>query len=83
MRKATWLYACLPDYPNLRWGRQIDSEGGEFKWGSYLYKGAPNKDRPRLPAGILDKTPPKFRDVLLDMARSAGRVPAGTPSEDT
>ena len=74
MRKATWLYAYgLPELPDLRWGMRIDSEGGEFKWGSYLYKGAPNKDRPRLSARILDETPPEFRDALLAMARSARR----------
>lgn len=71
MRKQTWLYAYGVELPALRWGRRIDSEGGEFKWGSYLYKGAPNKNRPRLPAGILDQTPPEFAAVLLGMARSA------------
>lgn len=71
MRKATWLYAYNVELPNLRWGRRIDSEGGLFKWGSYLYKGAPNKNRPRLSAAILDETPPEFRDALLSMARSA------------
>jgi hypothetical protein len=71
MRKQTWLYAVGVEFPNLRWGRQIDSEGGAFKWGSYLYKGAPNKDRPRLPASILAQTPPEFRDALLEIARSA------------
>ena len=75
MRKATWLYAYgLPELPNLRWGRQIDSEGGVFKWGSYLYEGAPNSDRPRLRASELEVTPPAFRDVLLAMARSAAVV---------
>jgi len=78
MRKATWLYAYGVDLPNLRWGRRIDSEGGPFKWGSYLYKGAPNKDRPRLSAAILDETPIEFRDVLLDMARSADQTLATT-----
>lgn len=68
MRKATWLYAYGVELPNLRWGRRIDSEGGLFKWGSYLYKGAPNRGRPRLSATILDKTPPAFRDVLCAMA---------------
>jgi hypothetical protein len=71
MRKATWLYASgVEVLPKLRWGRRIDSEGGEFKWGSYLYKGAPNKDRPRLSAALLDKTPPAFRDELLSIARA-------------
>lgn len=71
MRKATWLYAYGVDLPELRWGRRIDSEGGEFKWGSYLYKGALNRHRPRLPASILATTPPEFRDVLLSIAASA------------
>jgi hypothetical protein len=73
MRKQTWLYAYGVELPTLRWGRQIDSEGGAFKWGSYLYKGAPNRNRPRLSAAILDQTPPEFRDVLLGMARTAQR----------
>jgi hypothetical protein len=77
MRKATWLYAYGVELPELRWGRRIDSEGGEFKWGSYLYKGAPNRHRPRLPASILATTPPEFRDVLLAMARTAGGSRAG------
>jgi hypothetical protein len=76
MRKATWLYACLPDYPKLRWGRRIDTEAGEFKWNAYLYKRPQNRNRPRLPASILAQTPVAFRDVLLDMARSASRVTA-------
>ncbi len=71
MRKATWLYAYGVDLTDLRWGRRIDSEGGEFKWGSYLYKGAPNADRPRLPASVLATTPLEFRDVLLGIARTA------------
>lgn len=71
MRKATWLYAYGVDLPQLRWGRRIDSERGEFKWGSYLYKGAPNAARPRLPASIRAVTPAAFRDVLIGMARSA------------
>jgi hypothetical protein len=71
MRKATWLYAYGVELADLRWGRRIDSEGGEFRWGSYLYKGAPNHERPRLSATILSKTTTEFRDALLDMARTA------------
>jgi hypothetical protein len=79
MRKATWLYAYGVELSELRWGRRIDSEGGLLKWGSYLYKGALAKDRPRLPASLLAQTPPAFRDVLLEIARSA-RQPARTPA---
>ncbi len=72
MRKATWLYAYGVDLPELRWGRRIDSEAGEFKWGSELYKPASNHDRPRVDSRH-SETPEAFRDVLLEMARSASR----------
>jgi hypothetical protein len=73
MRKQTWLYACGVEFPPLRWGRRIDSEGGAHKWGSYLYKGVQNHERPRLSVAILAKTPPAFRDELLGLARSGSR----------
>ncbi len=76
MRKATWLYAFgVSPLPILRWGRRIDSEAGEFKWGSKLYKPASNHERPRVDSRH-SETPPAFRDVLLEMARSAAKVPA-------
>jgi hypothetical protein len=76
MRKATWLYAYLTDYPALRWGRELDQERlGEFKWGSRLYKPEHDRNRPRVDSQH-SKTTVAFRDVLLDMARSAGRVTA-------
>jgi hypothetical protein len=77
MRKQTWLYACGVHLPALRWGRQIDAEPDLFKWGSKLYKRPANYERPRLSASLLSKTPPAFRDVLLDMARSAAREGLG------
>ncbi len=75
MRKATWLYAYRVELPNLRWGRRIDSEAGKFKWGSKLYKPASNHARPRIDSQH-SVTTPAFRDVLLDMARSVGKVTA-------
>ncbi len=76
MRKATWLFAYGVELPTLRWGRRIDSEAGEFKWGSKLYKPASNHERPRIDSQH-SVTPIAFRDVLLAMARSAAKVPAG------
>lgn len=70
MRKATWLYAYGIDPLNLRWGRRIDSERGEFKWGSRLYKPEQDRDRPRCDSEH-SVTPPAFRDVLLALASSA------------
>ena len=70
MRKATWLYAYGVELPALRWGRRLDSERGEFKWGSRLYKPEQDRDRPRVDSQH-SETPEAFRDVLLAMARSA------------
>ncbi len=75
MRKATWLYAHGIELPDLRWGRRIDSEAGQYKWGSKLYKPASNRDRPRIDSQH-SVTTPEFRDVLLDMARSVSTVTA-------
>jgi hypothetical protein len=75
MRKATWLYAHGVELPELRWGRRLDSERGEFKWGSRLYKPEQDRDRPRVD-GMHSVTPTAFRDVLLAMARTAAQVAA-------
>jgi hypothetical protein len=68
--KPTWLYYVGPDPPDLKWGRA--PAGDKTVGRSY------GQRRSHLRA----RTPVAFRDVLLDMARSAGRVPAATPSED-
>lgn len=73
VKKATWLYAFgFRDLPELRWGFTPDGEG----------------ERPNGPWGGIDgwrdswttkaqggtsRTPIEFRDVLLDLARSARR----------
>jgi hypothetical protein len=76
MRKATWLYAVDVELPALRWGRENDQERlGKFKWGSRLYKPEHDRNRPRVDSQH-SKTTVGFRDVLLEMARSAGRVTA-------
>lgn len=70
MRKATWLYSFgVSPLPVLLWGRRIDSELGEFKWGHRADKTERDRNRPRVD-GLHSVTPPAFRDVLLGMARS-------------
>lgn len=77
-RKATWLYAVGTERPSLRWG----PAPGTFM---RLDAGFHSKEE-RLAAGVspptrrLTKeqniaTPVEFRDVLLAIARSAGRGP--------
>jgi hypothetical protein len=77
-RKATWLYACGIELPELRWGMRPDSEPGELSWGSYLYKPehSVQPGRPRLRAAELSETPEAFRDELIAMARTAAKVAA-------
>lgn len=70
MRKATWLYAVGPLLPELRWGRQLDSELQEFKWGHRADKPEHDRNRPRVDA-LHSVTPPAFRDALLGIARAA------------
>ena len=65
MRKPTWLYAYGVELPELRWG-----DGGPRElsvWGNFG-GGARQKNR--------SSTPSAFRDVLLEMARSAIREEA-------
>jgi hypothetical protein len=72
-RKATWLYAVAPTLPSLRWGASeatIRLDDG--------YHSAEERRRAvrtgacqRLGARERAATPPAFRDVLLDLARSA------------
>lgn len=68
MKKATWLYAVLPSYPQLRWRHRSDSELGRFRWAKVRYAG--DEARERRSAGSA-RTPIEFRDTLLAMARSA------------
>lgn len=57
----------------LAWGRRNDDELGAFKWGSRLYRPEHDRSRKRVD-GQHSETPIPFRDVLLDMARSAAMV---------
>jgi len=82
-RKPTWLYAARVDLPELRWGRgaqripewMIERYGYEKarRIGVVAMVGGKNKTR------IRNATPPEFRDVLIDIARTA-RLPEGAVS---
>lgn len=72
-KKATWLYACgVDDLPGLRWGRTPDRESQALvSWcGNHV---ASDEVRPRLGKRAAAETPESFRDLLLNIARSAGR----------
>ena len=71
-RKATWLYAVGTDLPELRWGRAPDVTA----WVSYNQNHNAGKVVERLSKRASNATPPAFKAVLLDMARSVYRVRA-------
>lgn len=64
-RKRTWLYYVGPKPPLLDW-RDVDGDAW-VSWGDH--DRYPNQ--PRLSPSEAKATPLAFRDVLLDMARSA------------
>jgi hypothetical protein len=74
-RKRTWLYAVGCDLPSLNWGeppaaKQVSAFGLTKPRGSrWTYADALDKNKSNY-------TPPAFRDVLLAMARTAGKVAA-------
>lgn len=74
-RKATWLYACHVDLPELIWGpctdRQRLDEGFHSKAERDAARAAGQKPRKRLSTRENLSTPTAFRDVLLSIARSA------------
>lgn len=85
-RKATWLYSVGCELPSLRWGR---SEGERLDAGFHTAEErAAARDRSERDAGRLTDyerraTPLAFRDVLLDMARSANARAACIVDEET
>jgi hypothetical protein len=67
--KPTWLYAVVDDPPAMNWQRSNQDAG----W--WIGKGPGDTGKPRSAARRLrrenaSKSPPEFRDALLDMARS-------------
>lgn len=71
-KKATWLYACLSEYPALKWGSDPDTRPQALVSWCRNHTQAFDK-RPRLGAKAASATPLEFRDVLLAMARSVSR----------
>ncbi len=70
-RKRTWLYYVGPRPAALHWG----DPDGEAVVGAGINSGQ-SAGRGRLTAREAIHTPEAFRDVLLEMARSAARVAA-------
>lgn len=69
-KKATWLYANGVALPDLQWGHDPDQRSNALvSWcGNHVASG---EIRPRVGKAAAARTPETFRDVLLDMARSA------------
>lgn len=81
-RKATWLYACGVNaryLPDLRWGpsqgQRLD-EGFHSTEERRRLRKAGQRPRRRLSGYERIATPPAFRDLLLELARSARREAA-------
>ncbi len=70
-RKRTWLYTVGVEPLDLRWG----DPDGEGVVGAGVHSGQA-AGRGRVDGYEARATPIAFRDVLIDMARSAGRVHA-------
>jgi hypothetical protein len=74
-KKATWLFAFgATDLPTLEWGIIPDTQSKALvSWcGNHVKSG---EARPRLGKFAASRTPPKFRQVLLQIARSVPRSP--------
>lgn len=83
-RKATWLYAVGTERPELKWGPSeqrihpvaLAKHGYEKARRIGMMAMIGGKDKTR----IRNATPPEFRDLLLEMARSANKAPNATSS---
>lgn len=75
-RKGTWLYACMVDLPELRWGQgeqrldplMVERHGYEYARRKGLVSMVGGKHKTE----IRNATPPEFRDLLISIARTAG-----------
>ncbi len=84
-KKATWLYVFGVELQSMRWGRVNEHRGHaliSFTRNRYGLIGRakhdPNDKRRRLGPREASASPPEFRDVLVNMARSVAR-PAEVP----
>lgn len=76
-RKGTWLYACGVELPSLPWGKSaqrlpewmVEKYGRSKATRIGVMAMVGGKDKTK----IREATPPAFRDMLLEMARSAYR----------
>lgn len=69
-KKATWLYACRVRLPELRWGSEPDRKSQALvSWCGN--RTASGEKRPRVTKKAASSTPPEFREVLLQMVRTA------------
>jgi hypothetical protein len=66
-RKRTWLYYVGPEPPELDW-REAESD---VIVSGFLHRAGTDESR-RVRPREASSTPIAFRDVLLEMARSAG-----------
>lgn len=69
-KKATWLYAFGVELPSLRWGHVPDADVKALvSWcGNRVRSG---ENRPRVGKHAASRSPIEFRDVLLNIARTA------------
>ena len=73
-KKATWLYAVGGELPDMDWGHVPDTQSTALvSWcGNHVSSG---ETRPRVGKAAASRTPQRFRDVLLAIARSAQTTP--------
>ena len=70
-RKATWLYAHGADLPQMRWGKvPIEDITATVSWCKRGSTDAAWANRRAISKKAVSATPPAFRDVLIEMARS-------------
>lgn len=80
-KKATWLYAYGVELPALRWGSDLDVESKALvSWCGNRVKSG--ESRPRVGKAAASRTPLEFREVLLNIARSATPNETRAPEEN-